>query len=327
MLRVVGVGHAYGDVIIDNKFIEALDVGTTEAWILEKIGIKERSVTLPLDYISQTKNKNPYDTLKVRTKTWIDLADEAIRMAAKRAEIDLNEIGMLLLDCITPDFFFPPPSVQLKEKLGIDCLAVDCITACPAVALHGYLCLNFNLEDLPENICCVTSATVSHTVNYSDRTDGAIWGDGAAAMIVTKKEKKGLKIIHSSFDSDPTRAASVLIEREGYFRQDGRAVRNFSVLQTVRMIKDVKNQCDLDFSRDIFIGHQANKTMLDQICQACGIPEKNHWSNVVYRGNQAAAGALASLSENWEEIQYHGQKILIAVLGAGLSWGTLLLES
>jgi 3-oxoacyl-[acyl-carrier-protein] synthase-3 len=134
-----------------------------------------------------------------------------------------------------------------------------------------------------------------------------------------------MRLIEATFNGDPTRADSVVIEREGYFKQDGRAVRNFSVRQTVRMIREVSFKHNLDFSKDVFIGHQANLTMLRQIADAVGIPDENNWKNVEYCGNQAAAGAVACLSEKWDELKPE-TRVLIAVLGAGLTWGTALLE-
>ncbi|MCS6961234.1 MAG: hypothetical protein NZT61_01850 [Deltaproteobacteria bacterium] len=332
-LYVVGVGHSYGDVVLTNDFIESLDIGTTSEWIMEKIGISQRRITLPLEYIAKERNENPEKAEEICSKNWVDLAVEACNMAFSRAKISKDLTGLLLLDCVTPRNFFPPPSHELKRKLGINGLAVDIVTACPAVALHGFFVANLNQETLPEVTLSVTSSTVTHAVNYNDRTDGAIWGDGSASMVIVKKSflkkvrfAKVLRIVDASFDADTTRANSVVIERRGHFRQDGRAVRNFSVRQTVRLIRDAQEKHGLDFSRDIFIGHQANYTMLRQIAEATNIPENNHWKNVSFCGNQAAAGALASLSENWERIR-PGQKILIAVLGAGLSWGTLVLQA
>ncbi|MCS6894032.1 MAG: hypothetical protein NZO16_05660 [Deltaproteobacteria bacterium] len=326
MLSVVGVGHSYGDVVIDNSFIEGLNIGTSADWILEKIGISCRRVTLPLNYIVEERNQDPSKAIKVRTKSWLDLAEEAIKMALKRASLDIESINLAIIDCVTPDTFYPAPSKVLQDRLNASGIFIDVTTACPAVALHSHFVNLMNFDNLPEYILCVTSATVSQTVDYNDRADGAIWGDGAAAMILSKSNSGKLRVLHTSFDADTTRADSVIIERFGHFRQDGRGVRNFSVRQTVRMIKEIREKFNLDFNKDIFIGHQANNTMLDQIAEACDIPDSNHWRNVKFCGNQAAAGALASLSEKWDLIQ-PSQRILIAVLGAGLTWGTLLLEA
>jgi 3-oxoacyl-[acyl-carrier-protein] synthase-3 len=117
----------------------------------------------------------------------------------------------------------------------------------------------------------------------------------------------------------------VVVDTYQHFKQDGRAVRDFSVRQTVRLIKALEMHYPIDWSRDIFIGHQANRTMLEQITNNREIPPTNHWHNVTYLGNQAGAGAPASLSAHWEHIQ-PGQYIVVAVVGAGLSWGSILMK-
>jgi 3-oxoacyl-[acyl-carrier-protein] synthase-3 len=116
-----------------------------------------------------------------------------------------------------------------------------------------------------------------------------------------------------------------VVDTYGFFRQDGRAVRDFSVRQTVRLIKALEGNFELDWSKDVFIGHQANATMLSQITNNRKIPDSNHWYNVDTIGNQAGAGAPATLSMHWDEVKV-GQKVAVAVLGAGLSWGSVLLE-
>jgi 3-oxoacyl-[acyl-carrier-protein] synthase-3 len=103
-------------------------------------------------------------------------------------------------------------------------------------------------------------------------------------------------------------------------------VRDFSVRQTVRLLKYLEVNFDIDWQRDIFIGHQANRTMLEQIRENRKIPATNHWFNVTSLGNQGGAGAPAVLAEHWSQIK-SGQKIAVAVVGAGLSWGTVLLEA
>jgi 3-oxoacyl-[acyl-carrier-protein] synthase-3 len=91
------------------------------------------------------------------------------------------------------------------------------------------------------------------------------------------------------------------------------------------LIKAIEEQYPIDWNRDIFIGHQANRTMLEQITNNREIPASNHWYNVTYLGNQAGAGAPASLSMNWDKI-LPDQHIVVAVVGAGLSWGSIVLR-
>lgn len=326
MLNILGMGYSNPTTVIDNAFLESLDTGTTAAWIEEKIGIKERRSSLPLDYIRQTRNADPREAIKVASMSPTDMGAKASEMALARAGIKASDVGMVICNCCTPNQTAPAESQRVAERLGIERAKVfDVFTACPVFALHLDFLNNYRPETLPEYVLCVSTAALTQKVNYSDRTDGAIWGDGAAAWVVSPRQKGKLEVLDTFYQADPSRCEAVVVDTYGYFHQDGRAVRNFSVLQTVKLIRQVEAKNPVDWNRDIFIGHQANYTMLQQIVSNRGIPESNHWHNVMYIGNQAGASAPAVLAMHWDEVR-SGQQIVVAVVGAGLSWGSLLLR-
>ncbi len=325
MLHILGMGESHPTTSIDNHFLEALDVGTNAEWIEEKIGILERVTTLPVDYIKTTRNQDPRMAREVASATPTDLGVAAAEKALTRAGIKAADVGLMIVNCCSPQQTLPGEAVRIAERLGVSSQAFDVYTACPAFALHiDFLC-NYREESLPEFVLCVSTATLTHHVNYNDRSDGAIWGDGAAAWVVSPRHKGKLEVLDSMYTTDPTRCSAVVVDSYRFFHQDGRAVRDFSVRQTVRLIKAIEEQYPIDWNRDIFIGHQANRTMLEQITNNREIPASNHWHNVTYLGNQAGAGAPASLSMNWDKI-LPDQHIVVAVVGAGLSWGSIVLR-
>ena len=326
MLHILGMGTAHPDIEVDNKLLEDLDVGTNEEWILSKIGIEKRLTSLPLDYIIKTRNQDPRIALDVAEVTPSELAITACKAALESAGISADKIGLVICNCCTPSQIFPTESQRIAETLGINGKTYDVFTACPAFALHLDYLANFREEALPEYILCVSTAALTQHVNYNERSDGAIWGDGSAAWVVSTKQKGKLSILETFFMADPTRCKSVVVDTFGHFHQDGRAVRDFSVRQTVRLIKRLETKHEIDWNRDIFIGHQANATMLEQIRNNRKIPPSNHWHNVTLVGNQAGAGAPATLATHWDDIT-PGQKIIVAVVGAGLSWGSILFEA
>lgn len=323
MLHILGMGVCHPTVAIDNKFLEDLDVGTTAQWIEEKIGILTRLSTLPLDYIRETRNQDPRAALEVATMSPSDMGVVAATEALKKAGIGIEQIGLIIVNSCTPHGTLPGEAVRISERLGARALAYDVYTACPAFALHIDFLSKFKAEKAPEFILCISTAALTQHVNYNDRSDGAIWGDGASAFVVSPIHKGPIQVVESSFTADPTRCEAVVVDTFGFFKQDGRAVRDFSVRQTVRLIKAIEERHSIDWSRDIFIGHQANRTMLEQITNNREIPPSNHWHNVTHRGNQAGAGASAVLCENWPNLN-SGQNIVVAVVGAGLSWGSIL---
>lgn len=326
MLHILGMGCCHPEVEINNQFLEDLQVGTTAQWIVEKIGILTRRSTLPLDYIRETRNQDPRLAREVASMTPTEMGVDAARKAIASAGIKPSQVGMVICNCCTPNQTAPSEAQRIAHALGIRSQAFDVFTACPAFALHVDFVNNFRDEAVPEYVLCVSTAALTQNVNYNDRSDGAIWGDGAAAWILSSKHEGRLSVLDSFFNADPTRCDAVVVENYGHFRQDGRAVRDFSVRQTVRLIKRMESMFPIDWSRDIFIGHQANYTMLHQITNNREIPDTNHWYNVDKLGNQAGAGAPATLAMHWDQIK-PGQKIVVAVVGAGLSWGSVLLEA
>ncbi len=326
MLHIVGMGHAHPKTVITNKFLEELGTGTTAAWIEEKIGILERLSSLPLDYISATKNADPREAPKVALDSATAMGVRAAHMAMERAGITPDQVGMIIANCCTPSQTTPSEAQRIGKEIGAKNIrAFDIFTACPVMALHLEYLNNTKEETLPDYILCVSTACLTHKVNYSDRTDGAIWGDGAAAYIVSPRKEGKLKVMHAQYAGDPARCDAVVVDTFGYFHQDGRAVRNFSVLQTVKLIRQIESQFSIDWQKDVFIGHQANYTMLEQICGNREIPPSGHWHNVRHIGNQAGASAPAVLSMHWDQVKSK-QNVVVAVVGAGLSWGSILLE-
>ncbi len=326
-LFIIGMGYAHPETLIDNRFIEDLDIGTNAEWIIEKIGIRTRLSTLPLDYIRTTRNKDPREAFRVASMSPTDLGTRAAEMALAAAGISAQDVGLVICNCCAPTCTLPTQGQQIAERLGIaETKSYEVFSACPAFALQMDYLASFEEASLPEFILCISTAALTQHVNYNDRSDAAIWGDGAAAWIVSPRHKGKLKLVHSLFTADPTRSDAVVIDTFGHFHQDGRAVRDFSVRQTVRLIKSLEEEFLLDWNKDIFVGHQANATMLSQITNNRGIPESNHWLNVTYIGNQAGAGAPTVMAMNWGKIT-PGTRICVAVVGAGLSWGSLLFEA
>jgi 3-oxoacyl-[acyl-carrier-protein] synthase-3 len=319
------MGTCHPTTSIDNHFLEALDVGTNAQWIEEKIGILERVTSLPIDYIRTTRNQDPRMAKDVASTNAVELGVNAAKAALAQAGISTADVGMLIVNCCAPEQTVPGEAVRIAQQLGVEAPAFDVYTACPAFALHIDFLRNYEEAKLPDFVLCVSTATLTHHVNYNDRSDGAIWGDGAAAWVVSPRHVGKLEILDSMYTADPTRCSAVVVDTYRFFHQDGRAVRDFSVRQTVRLVKAIEEQYPIDWTRDVFIGHQANRTMLEQITNNREIPPTNHWHNVTYLGNQAGAGAPASLSMHWDKLT-PGQYIVVAVVGAGLSWGSIVMR-
>lgn len=106
-LSVISMGHFHPNGIIDNAFLESLDIGVDTGWILERVGISQRRTVLPLDYIRDTKNKDPRAAEEAALMTNAQTGAKAARMAIERAGIQPKDIGMIIAGCCSPNYSAP----------------------------------------------------------------------------------------------------------------------------------------------------------------------------------------------------------------------------
>ena len=107
MLYLHSMGHFHPENIISNKFLEDLDIGTTNDWIMERVGIQNRRTVLPLDYIRLTKNINPMESYSIRQYKNYQMGAEAARMALQRASLKPEDIGLVIAGTSSPDNISP----------------------------------------------------------------------------------------------------------------------------------------------------------------------------------------------------------------------------
>ncbi len=117
MLHILGMGCCHPTVEVDNKFLEDLDVGTTAAWIEEKIGIKTRLTTLPLDYIRNTRNQDPRMAHEVASMTPTEMGVRASKAALLRVGISAQDVGMIVCNTCTPYQTLPTESQRIAREL------------------------------------------------------------------------------------------------------------------------------------------------------------------------------------------------------------------
>jgi 3-oxoacyl-[acyl-carrier-protein] synthase-3 len=163
---------------------------------------------------------------------------------------------------------------------------------------------------------------MTRTVDYSDPGTAVLWGDSTSAAIVSTRVPSRTRIVSSTVTSEPAGWNKVTIRAGSHFRQDGAAVQAFAVRKTLETIARLRRSSP--GIRDIFIGHQANRRMLDSVCRRAGVPDSQHLFNVDRFGNGGAAGAPSVLSQNWDEVTEG--TILMALVGSGLTWGGMLIQ-
>jgi 3-oxoacyl-[acyl-carrier-protein] synthase-3 len=324
-LYIHALGHAHPATEISNAFLESLDIGTTDAWILERVGIRCRRSVLPLDYIRETRNRDPRAAAEAALETQAALTARAARMALARAGLEPEDVGMVVCGGSAPDTSAPAEACNAARELGIAVPALDIASACTSLFAQLRLLDGMRDDALPDFVLALAVDTLTRTVDYEDRSTAVLWGDGAAAAVVSTRVPGRARVVEPVLTSDPAGSDKVVVPRAGHFTQQGHAVQMFAIKKTAEGVVRLRDGV-ADPEREFhFVGHQANLRMLEVVCRQCEIPPERHHSNVEWYGNTGAASAASVLSMGWEKWGAADDVAVVGV-GAGLTWGSFLLR-
>jgi 3-oxoacyl-[acyl-carrier-protein] synthase-3 len=324
-LYLHGMGHFHPENIITNRFLEEMDIGTTETWIMERVGIHARHTVLPLDYIKKTKNRDPREAFAAGLYNNAQTGAAAARMAIDRAGLKKEDIGLLISGSSAADNVSPAEASTVAFELGIDVPCFDVNSACTSFGTQVYFMSLTRPEALPPFVLLVNPESLTRCVDYTDRKSAVLFGDGSSAAIISATVPSRKSFTSCAYETRPADWDKVSIPRMGYFQQDGNAVQGFAIRKTTDAIRMLKKTYALNGNRFIFIGHQANMGMLQTVCERSQITESNHWHNVEFFGNTGCSGAPAVLSQRWNDLR-PGDNVAIAIVGAGLSWVHMILQ-
>lgn len=360
-LHLHALGHAHPDAEITNAFLESLEIGTDDAWIRARTGIRTRRTVLPLDYIRATRNREPRAALEAATESNAVLARRAADMALARAGIDRKEVGMVLCGSSAADTTTPAEACNVARALDLDVPALDVGSACTSFFAHLHLLAGMRPEALPDFVLLAVPETLTKTVDYTDRATAVLWGDAAVAAVVSLRHPGRARVLATELCSAPAGADKVVVPRGGHFAQQGHAVQAFAIRKTAAGLERLRRARELEGGEAQdghgdrrgregrgehggrggcdapeehaahggralhFVGHQANLRMLEAVCRQCHVPPDRHHANLEGYGNTGAAGAPSVLSMRWEKWRATDD-VAVAGVGAGLTWSSFLLR-
>ncbi len=320
MLYLHALGHFHPDTVLDNHFLSSLDIGVDVKWIEDRVGIIERRTTLPLEYLRQTRNQDPRAALEAAHTTASQMSARATKLALERAGLEASQLGMIVAGGCSPEMQIPADASRIADELGISATCFDLQSACSTFAAQIHFLNQMRPEAPPDYVRVVNSETFTRTVDYNDRRQCILFGDAAAAAIISSRVPAPSVITETSFSSDPSGQKQIIIPVGGHFAQEGHAVQVFAIRTTTDILKSLQASVPAtETRRQIFIGHQANLRMLENVCKRCSIGADDHYANITYFGNCGAAGAPTVLSQKWDESR--NTVIHMAVVGSGLAWG------
>jgi 3-oxoacyl-[acyl-carrier-protein] synthase-3 len=324
-LNLLGIGHFNPEYEITNQFLEDLDIGTNDEWILERTGIRSRRTALPLDYIRETRNREPRAALEASKYTNAEMGAKAAEFALERAGLSASDVGLLIGGGCAPDTVSPAEACNIGRVLGVEAASLDINSACSSFIAGIYMLSLMDPAKLPPVVLLVCAEAMTRTVDYSDRSASVLWGDGALAAVLSTRETGRAELIGQSLTSDPQGADKVVVPRLGHFEQEGRTVQTFAIRKTSDLYLRHREEFE-DDARDLhFVGHQANLRMLESVCRRCEIPEDRHHSNCEFFGNTAGASSGSVISMNWDKWTARDDISVVGV-GSGLTWGSYLMR-
>ncbi len=326
MLYLHGIGHFHPENVITNRFLAELEIGTDETWIMERVGIRERRTVLPLDYIRRTKNRDPQAAYEASLYTNAETGAAAARMALDRAGLAPSDIGLVLSGCSAPSWSSPAEATMVAAALGIEAPCLDVNSACTTFGMQIDLLSRMAADRLPPFVLIIQPENITRSIDFSDRAAAILFGDGSTAAVVSASVKARAAFVESSCGTNAAAWAKVAIPLMGHFYQDGHAIQGYAIRRMTESIRCLMSALgNGNGGRFRFIGHQANLGALQTVCERAGIPEAEHWYNVDMFGNTGCAGASSVLSRHWDELR-PGDRVGIALVGAGLTWVHLLLS-
>jgi 3-oxoacyl-[acyl-carrier-protein] synthase-3 len=325
MLYLHGLGHFHPENEIDNAFLESLDIGTTDGWIIDRVGIRRRRTVLPLDYIRATKNRDLRAAAEAALYSNAETGHRAGVMAIERAGIRPADIGMVIAGGCSPDNCIPAEASRIARALDLSVPAFDLHAACSTFGAQLHFVAGMGAA-APDYVLLVQPENATRVVDFSDRTTAVLFGDATSAAVVSTRIPSRARVVRTTFGSDPSGCDEVMIPRLGYFRQNGSAVQKFAIKKMSLLLQEIEDGLESGRrERMIYVGHQANLTMLESVCRRAGIPPERHFHNIVNFGNQCAAGAPAVLSQHWERFA-PGDVAAVVVVGSGLSWSSATVD-
>ncbi|WP_242394752.1 beta-ketoacyl-ACP synthase III [Anaeromyxobacter oryzisoli] len=321
---IAGTGSYAPAKILTNADIEKL-VDTSDQWIVERTGIRQRHVAAPEEATS-------------------DLALAAARRALESAKLDPADVEMIVVGTVTPDYQFPSVAAVVQGKLGNKkAFAFDLTAACAGSLYALSIADRFVSTGAVKNALVIGADALTRITDWTDRNTCILFGDGAGAMVLRPTDEPGRGVLTTRLHTDGSLVSillmpgggsrdplsqKVLDERSHFVKMNGREVFKVAVRALVESCREVLAAEGLT-PADVkhVIAHQANKRILDATLERLEIPASRCWMNLEKYGNTSAASVPMTLDEanraGWFQ---PGDPILMMAIGGGMAWGASIVR-
>jgi 3-oxoacyl-[acyl-carrier-protein] synthase-3 len=313
-----GVGAYLPKRIMTNDDFSRI-VDTTDEWITERTGIKQRHIAAEDELTS-------------------DLGIAAAKQALVRSGIDPGDIDLIICATATPDRTFPATAVRIQAGLGITKgAAFDVQAVCSGFVYAMTTADNFLKTGLFKRAIVVGAETFSRILDWSDRGTCVLFGDGAGAVVLEAQPQKGTRedrgVLAARIRSDGRYEDLLYVDggpgstkTTGHLRMNGREVFRHAIQKISGVIEETLVETGYAAEEiDLYVPHQANQRILDGIAKRLGVDPKKIMSTLAKHGNTSAASIPLALNQAFEEHRLkEGNLVLMEAMGGGFTWGAVL---
>ena len=322
--KITALGTYVPPRILSNKDLETM-VDTTDQWILDRTGIRERHIAAPGVAAS-------------------DLAVEAVKNLVESHPFDLQEVDLIVVGTVTPDMMFPSTACLVQHKLGIArTWGFDVSAGCSGFLYALNTGVAFVESGKYKKVLAIGSDKNSVMVNYEDRAVCIIFGDGAGAVLLEPAEEGEAGIIDYVAQVEGAGGQYLYMPAGGslhpathetvdkkmhYIHQDGQQVFKYAVKKMSEMTERILQRNHLTGSDiDCFISHQANRRIITATADRLKMPEDKVIINIDRYGNTTAGTIPLAMQTALETGKLKkGDTVLLAAVGAGFTAGATLLK-
>jgi 3-oxoacyl-[acyl-carrier-protein] synthase-3 len=315
-VSITGLGTYTPDRVVTNDELAAL-VDTSDEWITERTGIKERRIAAP-------------------EQAMTDLALPAARIALERAGVKSTELDLIIVATVTPDMMFPTTGSLLGDLLPApDAAAYDLLAGCTGFVYALAQAHSMVSAGLSKKALVVGGDVLSKILDWTDRSTIVLFGDGAGAVVLERVENGGFLGFELGADGGggehlwlPGSGSRKFDNPDGLVKMNGREVFRFAtrvmVSSAEALLAEVGRTID---DVDVYVPHQANTRIIDYAARKLGIPEDRVVINVDRYGNTSSGSIPLALADAEAEGRLTpGSKVLMTGMGAGLTWGSAFME-
>ncbi|MFQ6389675.1 beta-ketoacyl-ACP synthase III [Priestia aryabhattai] len=305
---VLGIGRYVPEKVVTNLDLEKV-MDTSDEWIRTRTGIQERRIAADNEDTS-------------------DLAYKAAVEALHKANVEAEDIDMIIVATVTPDQPFPTVSCMLQEKLGAKKAASYDVSAACAGFMYGMITAKQFIEtDAYKHILVVGVEKLSKITDWDDRNTAVLFGDGAGAVVMGPVSE-GRGILSFELGSDGTGGKHLYQNELDHIVMNGREVFKFAVRQMGESAVNVIEKAGLTKEDvDFLVPHQANIRIMEAARQRLDLPEEKMSKTIQYYGNTSAASIPISIVHELEAGKIQDDDLIVMVgFGGGLTWGAIAIR-